>query len=126
MEGGGARTARLGGHIHEDQIGDERSPIGEVRKVQDRLPASGLPSGPPTPPAVAVVLVERDDSSEIDGGSAVAAFATGFEGLLSARKHAPWDQWNLPLASRCRASPNSGSLFPHPRQRPIPLIHIKR
>ena len=68
MEGGGARTARLGGHIHEDQIGDEGSPIGEVRKVQDRLPASGLPSGPPTPPAVAVVLVERDDSSEIDGG----------------------------------------------------------
>ena len=58
------------------------APVGEVRKVQDRLPASGLPSGPPTPPAVAVVLVERDDSSEIDGGSAVAAFATGFEGLL--------------------------------------------
>ena len=36
MKGGGGGTARLGGQIHEHQIGDP-GPVGEMRKVQSRL-----------------------------------------------------------------------------------------
>ena len=36
MKGGGGGTARLGGQIHEDQIGDP-GPVDEMRKVQGRL-----------------------------------------------------------------------------------------
>ena len=44
MIGRGGWAARLGLQIHEHQIGDGAVPIGEMRKVQDRLPASASPA----------------------------------------------------------------------------------
>ena len=44
MKGGGGGTARLGGQIHEDQIGDP-GPVDEMRKVQNSSPRF-LPTGP--------------------------------------------------------------------------------
>ena len=43
MKRGGRGTARLGLHIHEHEVGGNAGPIGEMRKVQSRLPASASP-----------------------------------------------------------------------------------
>ena len=43
MKGGGRGAAPLGGYIHEYQIGGGAIPIGEMRKVQDRLAAAASP-----------------------------------------------------------------------------------
>ena len=43
MKGGGRGTARLGFHIHEHQIRGGAVPVGEMRKVQGRLPATASP-----------------------------------------------------------------------------------
>ena len=40
MKGGEGRTAWLRLEIHEHHLGDNRSPIGEMRKVQGRLPSA--------------------------------------------------------------------------------------
>ena len=37
MKGGRGAAARPGGPIHEDQVGSDAGPIGEMRKIQDRL-----------------------------------------------------------------------------------------
>ena len=42
VEGG---PDRMGGHVHEHQIGDDARPIGEMRKVQGAHSRSGLGPG---------------------------------------------------------------------------------
>ena len=46
MKGGGGGTARLDGQIQEHQIGAPGRPVGEMRKIQDRLPVPAPASRP--------------------------------------------------------------------------------